>query len=61
MFLMFPIYTTILGVFLYLLFALPLSAIAHFDPVWARKYKVSDRPINVSEYFFEIARTSVWT
>jgi hypothetical protein len=38
MFLMFPIYTTILGVFLYLLFALPLSAVAYLDPVWARKY-----------------------
>jgi 4-alpha-methyl-delta7-sterol-4alpha-methyl oxidase len=53
MFLMFPIYTTILGVFLYLLFALPLSAVAYLDPVWARKYKVSDRPIKVMEYFWK--------
>jgi 4-alpha-methyl-delta7-sterol-4alpha-methyl oxidase len=52
MFLMFPVYTTVLGVFFYLMFALPLSAIAFYDPKSLRKYKVTDRPIKVMEYFW---------
>jgi len=53
MFFLFPIYTTLFGVFLYLLFALPLTAVAYHDPDWARKYRVPDRKINVMEYFWQ--------
>ena len=53
MFLLFPVYSTLLGIGFYLLFALPLTAIAHYDPKSLRKYKVSDEPIDVKKYFWK--------
>lgn len=56
MFLMFPVYTTLFGLFVYLLFALPLSAIAHYDPPSLRKYRISEHKIDVGEYFSDSLR-----
>ena len=52
MFLLFPIYTTLLGVCFFLFFALPLSFLAYKNPEKLRKYRVSNSPINVQKYFF---------
>lgn len=52
MFLMFPVYTTLLGLAAYLVFALPLTAVAYFDPATLRRYKISENKIQVEKYFF---------
>ena len=52
MFLKFPVYTTLYGLFLYLLFALPLCYLAYRDPPSMWKYRVHQQPIDVLKFFW---------
>lgn len=36
----------------FLLFALPLTALAHQDPAWARRFRIQDRPPDVARWFW---------
>ncbi len=43
LFWLFPVATTLLSMFAFLLFALPLTWLSHADPVWARRFKIQSR------------------
>lgn len=48
----FPVASSLLSVAAFLLFALPLTWIAWRDPVWARKYRIQPRRMDVPRWFW---------
>lgn len=57
MFLLIPLATLALSVGSFLFFALPWTLLAWSDPLWARPYKIQQKPFQVKTYFWpNIAR-----
>jgi 4-alpha-methyl-delta7-sterol-4alpha-methyl oxidase len=60
LFWLFPVATTAISVLAFLLYALPLTALAYFDPPRLRKYKIQQKPFQVRRYFWpNVARICV--
>ncbi len=58
----FPIGTTLLSTAAFLLYALPLTALAYFDPPSLAKYKIQQKPFQVRTYFWpNVARITINT
>lgn len=56
MFLKFPVFTLLLGIFSFLLMALPWTLLAWFDPDWAKPNKIQNKPFAVQSYLKENLR-----
>jgi len=56
MFWKFPVLTLLISVGAFLIFALPWTLLAWFDPVWARPYRIQDRPFDVYKYLPDTLR-----
>lgn len=52
MFLQLPVATLALSVGSFLLFAAPWTLLAWIDPLWARPYKIQQKPFQVTTYFW---------
>lgn len=52
----FPLVTLSLSLLAFLLFALPWTLLAWFDPAWARPYRIQDKPFRVASYLPETLR-----
>jgi sterol desaturase/sphingolipid hydroxylase (fatty acid hydroxylase superfamily) len=60
LFFQFPLATLALSVSTFLVVALPWTLLAWIDPLWARPYKIQQKPFQVNKYFWpNIARITL--